>query len=51
MLEFLQNMEGKFLSYRVSMMKSFNSKGTYMILSFELNFSELAIAHVASAYR
>jgi hypothetical protein len=37
MLEFLQNMEETFLSYRVHMMKPFNPKGTYMIISFGLN--------------
>jgi hypothetical protein len=37
MLEFLQNMKETFLSYRVPMMKSFNPKGTYRILSFGLN--------------
>jgi hypothetical protein len=37
MLEFLQNMEETFLSYKVLMMKFFNPKGTYMILSFGLN--------------
>jgi hypothetical protein len=37
MLDFLQNMEETFLSYKVPMMKSFNPKGTYMILSFGLN--------------
>jgi hypothetical protein len=37
MLEFLQNMEETFLSYKVPMIKSFNPKGTYRILSFRLN--------------
>jgi hypothetical protein len=37
MLEFLQNMEETFLSYKVPMMKSFNPNGTYRILSFGLN--------------